>query len=155
MNLLFLDIDGVIINRQSCKISYDNPDANCVARLNNLIEQTGAKIVVIGAWGTDKSAKELQNLLDDWGVQGVVLSKNSRRPHVCQRGDEIRAFLRDWQGEKVSSFVILSDDADFGEYLPHLVHTRFDSGLTLNDSEMAVKSFEKCKTSAGRSALAT
>jgi hypothetical protein len=139
MKLLFLDIDGVIINRRSSKIRYDNPDADCVARLNHFIEQSGAKIVVIDAWRMGRSVDELQQILDGWGVQGVVAGKTPQGPHRCQRGDEIGAFLRDWQGEKVNSFVILSDDADFGQFLRRLVHTRFESGLTPNDSEMAIR----------------
>lgn len=149
MNLLFLDVDGVIINRQSCKTSYDNADPNCVARLNKLIEQSGAKIVVTGAWRIDRSANDLQQLLGKWGVRGVVIAKTPHGPHGCRRGDEIGKFFQEWQGEQIESFVILDDDADFGQFLPHLVHTRFASGLTVNDTEMAMKVFGSRK-SAGK-----
>lgn len=155
MKLAFLDVDGVIINRQSCKISYDNPDPICVARLNQLIEQSGAKIVVTGAWRMSRGVNELQQLLDRWHVRGVVIGKTPDGPRGCKRGDEIGKFFQGWQGEEIESFVILDDDADFGQFLPHLVHTRFESGLTLNDAEMVLKIFEKCKQSAGRSSLAT
>jgi len=155
MKLAFLDVDGVIINRQSCKISYDNADPNCVARLNQLIEQSGAKIVVTGAWRMSRGVNELQQLLDRWHVLGVVIGKTPDGPRGCKRGDEIGKFFQEWPGEEIQSFVILDDDADFGQFLPHLVHTRFESGLTLNDAEMAMKIFEKCKQSAGRSSLAT
>ena len=128
VKLLFLDIDGVIINRHSSKISYDNPDPNCVARLNQLIEQSRARIVVTGAWRTNRSINELQQLLERWKVRGVVIAQTPYGPRGCKRGDEIGKFFKEWQGEAVESFVILDDDADFGHFLPHLVHTRFDSG---------------------------
>lgn len=155
MNVLFLDVDGVIINRQSAKVRYDNPDLDCMARLNRLIEQSGAKIVVTGAWRMSQGINELQQLFSKWGVGGMVIAKTPDGPRGCKRGDEIGKFFQEWPGEEIESFVILDDDADFGQFLPHLVHTRFESGLTLNDAEMAMKIFEKCKQSAGRSSLAT
>jgi hypothetical protein len=155
MNLLFVDIDGVIINRKSSKISYDNPDPNCVARLNQLIEQSGAKIVVTGAWRISRGVNELQQLLDRWNVRGAVIARTPSGPGGCKRGDEIDKFFLEWQGEEIESFVILDDDADFGQSLPHLVHTRFESGLTINDAEMAMKIFERYKKRDGSSALAT
>jgi hypothetical protein len=85
----------------------------------------------------------------------VVIGKTPYGPRGCERGDEISKFFQEWQGAEIESFVILNEHADFGHFLPHLVHTRFDSGLTQNDTEMAVKIFEKYKKSAGRTALAT
>jgi len=145
MILLFLDIDGVIINRQSSTIRYDNANPDCVARLNGFIRQTGAKIVVIGAWRIGRTVSELQKILDGWGVEGVVIGKAPQGPHGCQRADEIEVFLRDWEGPTIQSFVMLSDDADFGQFLTHLVRTRFESGLTVNDLEMAIKILENRK----------
>jgi hypothetical protein len=155
MKLLFLAIDGVIINRESSKINYDNPDPNCVARLNQLIEQSGAKIVVTGAWRISRGVNELQQLLDRWNVRCMVIAKTPDGPRGCKRGDEIGKFFQEWQGEEIESIVILDDDADFGQFLLHLVHTRFESGLTLNNAEMAIKVFERYKKRAGTSALAT
>jgi hypothetical protein len=151
MKLLFLAIDGVIINRESCKVSYDNPDPDCVARLNQFIEQTGANFVVTGSWRTGRSANELQQLSDKWGVRGVVIGKTPYGPHGCKQGDEIGEFLQEWQGEEIESFVILDAHADFGQFLPHLVHTRLESGLTPNDMEMAIRMLEKRKRTAASS----
>lgn len=146
MKLLFLDVDGVIINRQSCKVSYDNPDLNCVTRLNQLIEQSGAKIVVTGAWRMNRTVKELQQLLGEWGVRGgAMIAKTPYGPRSCNRGDEIGRFFQEWRGEEIESFAILDQHADFGRFLPHLVHTRFESGLTINDAEMATKILGKPK----------
>jgi len=76
-------------------------------------------------------------LMGEWGIKGVIVDKTPSGAHGCQRGDEIGAFLREWKGEKIQSFVILDQHADFGQFLPRLVHTRFDTGLTKNDIEMA------------------
>lgn len=144
MKLIFLDIDGVIINRASCKKRFDNPAPECIARLNDLLSRTQAKIVMSSCWRMGRTVLELQQLMDKWGVQGVVVGKTTWGPQGCQRGDEIGMYIRDWKHEEpLEAFIIVDDDADMGQYLPHLVHTRFDPGLTQNDVEMAVKLFEK------------
>jgi hypothetical protein len=143
LKIIFLDIDGVLINDKSCRVRYDNPDLDCVARLNDLLERTQAKIVMSSCWRMGRTVQELQQLMNKWGVNGVVIAKTVWGPQGCQRGDEIEMFLRDWTGEPIESFIIVDDDADMGQYLPHLVHTRFGPGLTPVDVDMAVKLFEK------------
>lgn len=74
-------------------------------------------------------------------------------PGGCKRGDEIGKFFEEWSGEEINAFAILDQHADFGQFLPHLVHTRFESGLTLNDAEMATRILRRPKqTTAQRTA---
>lgn len=143
MTVLFLAIDGVIINRKSSRVRYDSPDPDCVARLNGLIQHSGGTIVVTGAWRIGRSVKELHQLLEQWGVRGEVIAKTPQGSPRSRRGDEIGDFLHTWQHEKIDSFVILDPNADMGEFLPKLIHTRFESGLTENDVEMAIRMLEK------------
>ena len=148
MKVIFLDIDGVIINRASCKKRYDSADPGCVKILNGLIAKTGAKLVLSSCWRSGRTVKEIQDLLNNWGVQGEVIGKTDELPGMkVQRGDEIGKWLRE-HPEEVESFVIIDDDADMGQLLPRLVHTRFDPGITPNDAEMAVKVLSKTQNPA-------
>ena len=148
MKIIFLDIDGVIINRASCKKRYDSADPGCVTNLNGLIAKTGAKLVLSSCWRIGRTVKELNELLVNWGVQGEVIDKTVELPGMnVQRGDEIGQWLREHQGE-VEAFVIIDDDADMGQLLPHLVHTRFAPGMTANDAEMAIKVLAKTQNPA-------
>lgn len=149
MKVIFLDIDGVLINRKSCMKRYDCPDEGCVANFNTLLERTGAKIVMSSCWRVGRTVPELQKLLDNWGVKGaVVIDKTPSTNFNEQRGTEIGRWLKAYTGEPIESFIIIDDDADMGQFLPRLVHTRFEPGLTKNDVEMAVKLFEKHKVPA-------
>ena len=57
MKVIFLDIDGVLINKASLlnvESSYV-PDEKCVQQLNELINRTDAKIVVSSCWRIGRS----------------------------------------------------------------------------------------------------
>ena len=137
MKLIFLDIDGVLINRAACMEGFGIPDAGCVAELNKLIEDTDAAIVVSSCWRLGKTVIELRELLGKWGVRARVIDKTPN--HIDGvRGGEIQEWLTEYRKSRwVDSFVILDDDQDMGELLPRLVQTNFETGLTAADCAKA------------------
>ena len=154
--IVFLDIDGVLVNRASLmncenKWPHSNCAPECVAALNRLIEQTGAAIVVSSVWRIGASLAELRDILHDhFGVRGKVIGKTPRFPYNDipgttdlseeMRGKEIDRWLQD-HGERhaVESFVILDDDSDMGIHKNRLVRTRFEVGLMEVDVDRAVQ----------------
>lgn len=66
MKIIFLDIDGVLNNQvdeERSVIKIDHPDdfisERCVTLLNELIENTGAKVVVSSTWRIGKTVEQL------------------------------------------------------------------------------------------------
>lgn len=155
IKLIFLDFDGVLNSHDWQRLQYqkygsflqrsmDELDPRAVARLNKIIEATGAKIVVSSTWRILHTRTELIGFLTAAGFKGEIIGMTprlSRSPYkvtdraVC-RGDEIQQWL-DWEKERcvrdnsepVESFVILDDDSDMDFLYHKLVQTHFDTGL--------------------------
>ena len=152
--VIFLDFDGVLIPRSSylppIKIPGQKAGAHpdCVAALNWLIEQTGARIVVSSSWRLQLASKKrqhdyLHHLMQLWGVAGRLAGQT---PHLSSlseggvwmprpRGAEIQAWLD--QHPEVQQFVILDDDGDMEHLSPHLARTTFAEGLTMERAAFA------------------
>lgn len=136
MKVIFLDIDGVLINDRSAMIGSDLPDQRCVERLNRLLSVTEAVLVISSMWRIGRSVPELQELMSIWGVKAKVVD---RTVYNCNwsRGQEILDWLRRQLG--VESFVILDDTADMNGLTPHLILTNSAVGLTDANVEEAIK----------------
>lgn len=64
MKAIFLDIDGVLITPKQARNPNDkSADATCVANLNQIVEQTGAKIIISSS-RREIGLDELRLLLD-------------------------------------------------------------------------------------------
>lgn len=138
LKVIFLDVDGVLINGRSCRVRFDNPAAECVAALNDLIARTKAVIVVSSCWRIGRTVVELRELLASWGVVGTVIDRTENLG--TKRGKEIAKWLserNDHRGD-VESFVIIDDDSDMCGLIGHLVKTRFEEGLTPERVDAAV-----------------
>lgn len=96
--LIFLDVDGVLNRRCSWwRNSIRRPrgshiDPECVRVLNDLIERSGAEIVLSSSWRLGKSRMECVSMLRKFGVRGRLAGMTPRLHHL-QRGDEIAAYL--------------------------------------------------------------
>ena len=136
MKVIFLDIDGVLINRRSCKIGLDVPDHECVERLNRIIAATSAVLVISSAWRIGRSVEELKDLMKLFGVKAKVIDRT-----ICNwnwiRGQEIENWLS--FHEDVTQFIILDDDSDIGELSSHLIQTKFEFGLTDENAMEAIE----------------
>lgn len=163
MKIIFLDIDGVL-NCRWCKNFIDGYHFvmdEKILLLKQLVDRTGAKIVLSSTWRfgwiyMDAYTSEndvfqqreirhfiaLREKLQEFGLEIF-----SRTPvsELNFRGLEIDQWLQEWEEERIESFVIL-DDMN-GRYLrPHsncLVQTSLQTGLMQKHVEKAVKILEK------------
>lgn len=138
MQLVFLDIDGVLRNLEALKQHWlAHPD--CVAALNRLTQDSGAVIVVSSSWrGQGRGAvKDIAQRLAQMGVTGRIVGVTPRL-RDAPRGREIAAWLSTHR-RPVEAFVILDDDADMAELGPYLVQTDSDTGLTAADVDRALR----------------
>ena len=151
MRILFLDIDGVLVNARSLierRAKEKQGEEACVEQLNRITDTTGAVIVVSSSWRFS-GLNEMRLILNYWGVTGEVIDitpdlcrKNSDGIWVSQpRGLEILLWLHQYEekGGRVDSFVILDDDADMDSIGHRHVQTKFEDGLTETDADKAIE----------------
>ena len=167
MNIIFLDIDGVmysteeliaLYNQYGSSIDNTLPSPTKCKLLKQLVEETGAKVVLSSSWRLSLNA--IQKLIDLFEPYNLILSgftchevdskkfKDSpyedikpRYQHslgdfgtyIEDRGAEIASWLLDHP--TVENFVILDDeDSDIKAWFPNnLVKTDPQVGLTLDD----------------------
>lgn len=164
--LIFLDFDGVLNNQiwyvatrgkradpETGKRILDDIDPLCVERLNTLVKNTGAKVVVSSTWRLNRSIKELQEVLDRNGFQGEVIGKTEDlRTYdggsYILRGNEILKWLEQHDAKSFNSdhinYVILDDDSDMLLWQKdNFVQTDAYCGLTPNDVWRATKILNK------------
>jgi len=146
MKVIFLDFDGVINSTSWVPDADDQPhlsipwyaaglDPDLVALVNEIIERTGAQVVVSSSWRQGATLEWLQEVLEEVGFLGDVIGATPRISYN-QRASEIQAWLAG-HGEDVEQFVILDDYADAG-IEGHFVQTIPTVGLTPEDVEDAV-----------------
>lgn len=113
-------------------------DKAAIERLNEIIRQTGAKIVVSSTWRMWYRAPGLQLLLSSFGLHGDVIDRTVLSPSRY-RAHEIQAWLNETK-LKIESFVAIDDDsADMVEVKDRLVKTQSESGLLDEHIERAVE----------------
>ncbi len=151
MKILFLDIDGVLVNRQSFhdrKWKHANAHPDCVAALYRILAATGAS----STWRIGQKLVDLREIINlRFGVEGPVIDKPPRlltetrhagKPGqivlAAERGDEIGKWLETHERHPIESYVILDDDSDMGKHKHRLVQTKFDEGLTMAHAERAI-----------------
>jgi hypothetical protein len=130
MNVLFLDVDGVLncrgdYSRSTCNVDLI-PDRT-LKILKRIVDNTGAKIILSSSWRFGCSAA-VRDRLDTVGLSlhDMTTTETMNDP---RRGAEIDLWLRENSG--VISVAILDDDADAGALHPDdFFQTSFDVGLT-------------------------
>lgn len=99
--LIFLDIDGVLGHFGS----DGRLDPKCMAELDWLIEETGAKVILISSWRETLGLAETRRRLAEAGFRGRIAAATPSFPHRA-RSDEIESFL---DAHPSARFVILDD----------------------------------------------
>lgn len=130
MKIIFLDIDGVLNHEKfykerfekryeegSMSYPYSEIDPECVKNLNQLIKDTGAKVVISSTW-RHSGLKYCEDALKFHGFEGEIIDTTpSSRCGMCVRGNEILKWIQDHKdlvGEyyNFTEYVILDDDSD-------------------------------------------
>lgn len=149
MKVIFLDIDGVLVTRQSEKAAGEKrrdyfrqygedipapdryalqADKACVAALNEITDTTDACIVVSSQWRRGLMVAELRNILGAMGVTGKVRDK-TRDGDTAERGIQIKAWLEGpGKARGVESYVVL-DDFGVEGHEGRQVQTTWEHGL--------------------------
>ena len=139
MKILFLDIDGVLNSREYDRKRNWNEqtdiDETRLPLVKEIIDKTGAKIVLISTWRShwnrdeslcDEDGKYINRLFSKYGL--TIYDKTPDLGLLSKRKDEVKAWLAEHTGE-VERFVIL-DDYRFGwdDLSDFYVHTNPNYG---------------------------
>lgn len=146
MKVIFLDIDGVLVTRNSIIYQYLNfPDdtsirfsRKAVKNLNKLIRLTKAKIVISSTWRLFHSLEELKNIIKKQGISGEIISTTSVEKATIEEGIPRGQKISDWleQHPEVEQYVIIDDDiqADCIQFHPYnCVETSYKRGFSPED----------------------
>lgn len=171
VRLVFLDIDGVLNCAESFfgaprqttitflgpQVGYgsvqreeelvrradvvDPIDVDKVARLNKIVDQGKAKVVVSSTWRLSYTMKDLVRRLESAGFYGDVVG-TTPWDRSDDRGQEVLAWLLQNTGEAPVHLAIL-DDSPFKGFDEHFVRTTFQTGLADEHVEMALRILER------------
>ena len=159
MKIIFLDIDGALnCNDTFKKIYYkwketgirdSYLDDDMFKRLKNVVDETGAKIVLTSTWRNDfdldlnairENGKSLVDKLNEYGLTIYDRFKKD----IWSIGEEMTEYL---SNNDIESFVII-DDATYDEFgfKDFQVTTRFfEDGFNDNLKEKAIKILKKSR----------
>lgn len=158
--IIFLDFDGVLNSLAYARAHFERTgtpfgiidiDRDAVARLNTLIERTGAEVVVSSSWRLGHSWDELSEILRAKGFKGRVIGVTPSHHRQVQgsvlvvssaRRDEIKAWIEEhtFQGP----FVVFDDDSD-ASIEGHFIKTAWEDGLQDRHVEAAAEILLSCK----------
>ena len=147
MKILFLELDGVLNSREyDSKRNWNEQtdiDETRLPLVREIIDNTGAKIVLISTWRSHWNRDE--NLCDEDGIYinslfskyGLAIyDKTPDLGLLSKRKDEVKAWLAEHTGE-VERFAIL-DDYRFGwdGLSDFYIHTNPNYGLGLEEEHV-------------------
>lgn len=137
MKVLFLDVDGVL-NSEAWFSRHKDPawnevDPAAVALVNDVLENTGAKLVLSSTWRLVAVAR------DELRAAGLPIAGATPRIDTNNRGEEIRAWLDNHPG--VTHFAIFDDDSDAGDcgLREHFIQTSWKTGLQIEHAVEAIR----------------
>jgi hypothetical protein len=158
MNIIFLDIDGVLNSEEYFikrnKTGYDEKyplsefDSEAVKRFNRIIKATNASIVISSAWRIGRTTNQLKELFKKVGINGTIIGKTPSLKGRCRfgetvRGDEIQFWMLNSK-VKFDNYVILDDDNDMCKNQQNnFVKTMWKYGLKDWHVEDAIKILNK------------
>lgn len=141
MNVLFLDVDGVLNSHKYLTSLYEKKkrrlereeffDPKCMIVLKKIVSKFNLEIVITSSWKIADMCT-LERVFKKYELDILDKTKN----YGDKRGKEIREWLSNHS--EVKNFVILDDDF-FSDYVgleKNLVQTSFSSNGGLNDSHI-------------------
>jgi hypothetical protein len=161
MKIVFVDIDGVICLRSSRYLYFD-PEA--VKRLQNILEVTGANVVISSAWRVGETIEGLRDIfkicgdryskykgpipyfdisriIDKTPCTDIDRSDRGDEGSLWGRGYEIVTWLKKYEKElDVKKYIILDDETtDLQPLLNFCVKTETETGLTEEIAQEIIK----------------
>lgn len=125
--VIFLDIDGVL-NTFEKVVELSLPlQRSSVEVLNQLIEKSGAKVVISSSWRLYYDLEKIEEILENFGFVGEIIGKTPVLKG-SERGEEIKTWLQ-VKGANTQGFVILDDHGDMSDIRRYLVRTSPNEGL--------------------------
>lgn len=153
MKIIFLDIDGVlnsaVYDRQRT-LSDGNIDKTRLVLVKELVDKTGAKIVLSSSWRDhwEKNPEDLDDvgkeLVSVFAEAGLEIYGKTPKVGYLERSEEIRMWLKENPG--VTHFVALDDHGyNWGDLEAFLVQTNYRIGRALEEEhiEKAVEILNK------------
>jgi hypothetical protein len=150
MKVIFLDFDGVLnsvrYDRERARGDTNNIDVTRLPLLKEIVDRTGAKIVLSTSWriywDRDEALCEpIGRWINELFAQyGLFVFDKTITISSSDRDQEVRRWLSAHDGE-VEAFVILDDIAfGWGDLSDHLVrtHPRIGRGLEREHVERAI-----------------
>lgn len=143
--IIFLDIDGVLNSE-----TYDKNrtagaiDPECAKRLNRIIKETNAGIVISSSWKLSPSLVYAE--FKDAGIKGNIIGMTPNFIFDSWRKDKSRgAEIELWLSENpCDNYIILDDGELFKEYQKQqLIQTDYRIGLTDRDVDYAIELLNK------------
>ena len=149
MSVIFLDFDGVI-NSEAFPTGNEHPriyfDTKLVTKVNDIIRDTDAKLVISSDWRRGRSINQLQDLLESYGCIGEIIDCTPQAEQVVdtwvpittleeERVLEIQEWLSKHPG--VTHWVSL-DDLDLSA-LQWFVQTDHRTGISDDNVSVAIK----------------
>jgi hypothetical protein len=155
MNLIFLDIDGVLNSRNYItKMGdlWDDPkyqmDPAAVARLNRITDATGASIVIISTWrlAFTHCLDKLQACMASYGITGQVIGmtpdlvamQGSLYVARATRGGEVDQWMFDNTMPMAKDNIVILDDETVDGWQDVHIKTNFDDGLQDSHVDRAI-----------------
>ena len=152
MKVIFLDIDYVV-NRRSTKERAPSGvigvEQRLIAYIKEIIDTTGAKIVLSSTWRKDQAfnllnGKDWNYLREEFAKQDLHFFDYTPIRRDSNRGEEIKEWLESTDYD-VYSYVIIDDDMfdirDLHE--GHMVQTSFNDGINPGAVKMAIEILAK------------
>jgi len=151
MNVIFLDIDGVLNSEEFLKKNEDEAiDRNNVSILKNIIDKTGAVIVMSSGWrfwldenmmSKERYSQCLYDILCEFDIKLFGKTPDfsteemrTNKTFSYVKAKEIIAWLN--EHEVICKYVVMDDfDLRNEEINSHLVRTNAEVGLTGDDAK--------------------
>lgn len=156
MNVIFLDIDGVLNNYKTTTLSpmgFTGISSNLLKRFSMLVKETDSYIVLSSTWKDEWSqdmnkssedGKYLHKKLLQTGIY-IIDKINDEEIGLSHRGAAIAFYLG--THPEITNYVILDDcEFDFYDYpdlLKHFVKVDEKIGISNEDIEKSLKIFNK------------
>ena len=138
--VLFLDVDGVLHPFSSTSFFH----APCMSALRQIVQQTGAAIVLSSSWqGTPAALAQVNAALERNGIPVCIdttVSNGRAATLPANRAGEIKSWVEAHAQQCLGGYVVV-DDMDLHAFLPPgtFVRTEDEVGLTEADAMRAIQ----------------